>query len=54
MRTEDEIWEQIDAAQAHVDQGKVAWPGMSYEQGVAEGLRWALGDSDEAPMQDDD
>lgn len=28
------------------------WPGMTYEQGVDNALRWAAGESDDDPMED--
>jgi len=51
---DDAVWDQINAAQEHVDEGKVAWPGMSYEQGVANALRWVLGEDEFAPMEEED
>ena len=53
-QSDDAVWEQINAAQEHVDQGLAAWPGQSYEQGVADALRWAQGDSDYAPMEEEE
>lgn len=29
------------------------WPALSYEEGVAATLRWVLGQTDEAPMEDE-
>lgn len=54
MRTEREIETELD----RVDSEKAAggpseWPGMSYEQGVDAALRWVLGHSDDAPMDDE-
>lgn len=33
--------------------GETMVPAMSYEEGVENALRWALGDSDDAPIEDD-
>lgn len=32
--------------------GASRWPAMTYEQGVDVALRWALGETDEDPMDD--
>lgn len=40
----DEMRDVIADADAAMDEGS-KWPGMSYEQGVAEALRWVLGES---------
>lgn len=42
--TRDEMLDVIADADAAMDEGS-KWPGMTYEQGVAEGLRWALGEA---------
>ena len=52
--TKEEIYEQVDkaiASQEEYGEGG-RWPGMSYEAGVDAALRWAVGDSEEAPMDD--
>lgn len=46
---EDQIWQQIDKAE---HEGATYWPGESYERGVAEALRWALGEGEEPPMEE--
>lgn len=53
MRTEDEINDQIDAAMAQMDEGGSRWPGMTYEQGVEAALRWAVGDEEMPPMDEE-
>lgn len=50
--TEDEIQDQISEALAAQDEGS-RWPGMSYEQGVEAALRWAIGEDDQPPMEDE-
>lgn len=50
--TPEQIDEQIDKAQEGMAKGS-NWPGMSYEQGVENTLRWVLGDSDTAPMDEE-
>ena len=49
MRTRDEIEKQIDAARS----GESNYFGQTYEEGVAEALLWALGDSDDPPIEDE-
>jgi hypothetical protein len=53
MRDSDEVREQVDQALERVyssDGSK--FPGMTYEEGVAAALLWALGETDEVPMAD--
>jgi len=50
-RTEKEIYDQIDLANAALDEGG-KFPGMSYEDGVKIALEWATGNSDDKPMED--
>lgn len=51
--TDDEINEQVTEAMTAQEEGSSRWPGMSYEQGVETALRWALGDDDIPPMEDE-
>lgn len=53
MPTHAEIDEQLNRAADQVEKGGSRWPGMSYEEGVSNALRWARGDSDEEPMEDE-
>lgn len=46
----DEMLDVIADADTAMDEGS-KWPGMSYEQGVAEALRWVLGDG-QNPLAD--
>lgn len=50
--TDDEIQDQIDEA-LDAQSGGSRWPGMSYEQGVEAALRWAVGEDDQKPMEDE-
>ena len=50
--TEDQVNEQLNRAADGIDHG-THWPGMSYEQGVDAALRWAMGWTDEVPMEDE-
>lgn len=52
MRTREQIDEQANLA-AEGGEGGSQWPGMNYEQGVENALRWVTGESDEAPMSDE-
>ena len=47
---DDQINDQIDLAGHSIEKGTTAVPGMTYEDGVDAALRWAMGDSDDAPM----
>lgn len=53
MRSRKEIEEQMEKAGDQVIEGNTKVPGMTYEEGVDNALRWALGDSDDAPIEDD-
>lgn len=54
MRTEREIRAQADKLDPEATAGGPSrWPGMTYEQGVDDALRWAVGDSDDAPGEDE-
>lgn len=52
MRPEDEIDEQLNRAAEAEEQGRSAWPGMTYEQGVGAALRWVTHDTDDLPIQE--
>ena len=52
-RTEEEIDDVLNRAAEAEDAGKTQWPGMTYEQGVAAALHWAVGNQDNNPMDDD-
>lgn len=52
-RTEDEIREQIDWTRTSDGTPTNRWSGMTYEQGVEDALLWALGDTDELPIESD-
>lgn len=49
--TKDEIEGVIADADAAMDEG-TRWPGMTYEQGAAEALRWVIGQNDKNPLAD--
>ena len=51
-RTDDEINKVIQACWDQDDEGESRWPRMTYEQGVAEALRWAIGETDDHPMDE--
>lgn len=51
-RTDDEIDGVLNAVADVQDSGSTKWPGMSYEQGVENALRWVLGEIDDNPMDD--
>jgi len=52
-RSDEEIDEQLNIAMEQFDKGGSKFPGMTYEQGVAEALQWVLGDSDDQPIPDE-
>lgn len=45
----DRVLEKAEEAEA---EGRTAWPGMTYEQGVAEGIRWMLGLTNDHPLEE--
>lgn len=51
MRTEDEMYDEIDRATEKQENGE-GFGGMSYEDGVKAALDWAMGNIDEKPMDD--
>jgi len=51
--TADELEEQLVKAIEQNTKGSSRWPGMTYEQGVENALRWAVGEVDEKPMEDE-
>lgn len=50
---EDAIDDVLNKCDEQEDEGGSKWPGMTYEQGVAAGIRWALGHIDDNPMEDE-
>lgn len=48
--TDEQVREQL--AKAEENDGK--WRGMTHEQGVANALRWVLGDDELAPMEEEE
>lgn len=51
-RSQDEVDEQLNRADDALDSGS-RYPGMTYEEGVANGIRWLLGQDESPPMEDD-
>jgi len=52
MRPKSEIYEQIDRCYDEQGNSTHRWPLMRYEEGVIAALVWAIGDTDEPPMED--
>lgn len=52
MRDQSEVEALLDKAFPDGAEGPSRYPGMTYEQGVDETLRWVLGFSDVSPMED--
>lgn len=54
-RTDDEIRDQECVASDAIlgDGGACPYPSMSYTEGVRHALAWVLGDTNDAPMDDD-
>ena len=50
--TDEQIDEQLEKAEAVIQEGGSNVPGMTYEEGVAYALRWALGHDDAEPMEE--
>lgn len=51
-RTQSQIDEQMGKAAAGWENGS-QYPGMSYEEGVMEGIKWVLGETNDVPMPDE-
>lgn len=47
---EDQIDDVLNRAVEVVDQGGSQFPGMSYEEGVLNGISWVLGHNNDNPM----
>lgn len=52
VRSADEIDDVLNRCADQENAGGSAWPGMTYEQGVSNALRWAVGHTDDNPMED--
>lgn len=47
--SEAEINEVLNQVGEKIDEGGSRFPGMSFEQGVQDGIRWVLGETDDNP-----
>lgn len=52
-RTNTEIDNLLNSAAQWEERGGSAVPGMTYEQGVAYGIRWLVGDIQGHPIEED-
>lgn len=50
MATREEIEEQLNLCYEQIDSGKSKYFGMTFEEGVAEAIRWMQGDTEDPPM----
>lgn len=50
-RTNNEIDNVLNSANAWEDHGGSSVPGMTYEQGVKAGIDWVLGDCNDIPIE---
>ncbi len=50
-RTDEEIDQMLNRADIGVERGSLV-PGASFEQGIADAVRWITGDFDECPTDD--
>lgn len=53
MRSDKEIDDLLNTANAWEEKGGSATRGMTYEQGVKAGIAWVLGDSEAVPIEED-
>lgn len=51
--TSVKIREQQELAGEACMEGSSQWPGMTFEEGVDQALRWVLGDEPSPPMEDE-
>lgn len=49
-RNNREITQTYEAAAKYIAEGKTAFSGMTYEEGIVTAIDWLIGDSDEDPM----
>lgn len=47
------IQDEIAKAEESVAEGRTRWPALSYEEGVSAALRWAIGETEDRPMEDE-
>lgn len=50
VRTDEEVDAVLNIASEQEEKGGTSFPGMSYEQGVSEGIRWLTGQQDDVPL----
>lgn len=50
--TEKQIDDVVNDAYENIEEGTSRWPGMTYEQGVANALQWVTGDSEDRPFEE--
>lgn len=50
VRSDEEVDAVLNIASAQSERGGSAFPGMTYEQGVDEGIRWLTGQHDDVPL----
>lgn len=50
-RTEKEIDELLNKCSEAEENGDTSYPGMSYEQGIKNALEWALGYTNDNPLE---
>lgn len=53
LRSPREIEKQLSKAQEWASNGKTDVSGMTYEEGVENALRWALGEADNEPIENE-
>lgn len=54
-RTDAEIDKVLNTCLEREESGRPSlWRGMTYEQGVEQGIRWLIGESDEDPVAEED
>lgn len=51
-RSKEEIDNVVNDAHENIDEGSSRWPGMTYEQGVANALQWVTGENDDHPFEE--
>jgi len=54
QRTHEEIDKVLNTCVEREESGKSPYWGMTYEQGVEQGIRWLLGETDVDPVAEED
>lgn len=52
VRDQEEVWDMLNRCAEAFDSGQSAFPGMSYEEGVAAAIRWLTERDEPGPLDE--